>query len=84
MTSYLIFPSLAAAQTRSAQQASALGGDPTSTEYWWAQIEHPSSHQGALRIEDAGDFGAAGLATDEVAALVPAASMDPSWFPESA
>lgn len=88
MTSYLILPSLAAAQARAAQQAAALGCE-AGTTYWWGQIEHPTTHQGALRIEDSGAYGpsttadgvTAGLTADETAALVPAASMDPSWFP---
>lgn len=87
MTSYLILPSLAAAQARSAQQATALGCEPGTT-YWWAQVEHPATHQAALRIEGSGAYGpsttadgvTAGLTTDETAALVPAASMDSSWF----
>jgi hypothetical protein len=82
MTSYLVFDSLALAQARSAQQAEALGCEPGTT-YWWAQIEHPTTQQGALRIEADGAFGRAGLAAEEIAALVPAASMDPSWFPET-
>jgi hypothetical protein len=76
MTSYLVLESLALAQARSAQQAEALGCEPGTT-YWWAQIEHPTTQRGALGIEADGAFGPA---AEEIAALVPAASMDPSWF----
>ena len=83
MTSYIIFDGLALAQARSAQQAEALGCEPGTT-YWWAQIEHPTTHQGALRIEASGDFGSAGLTPTEIASLVAEASMDPAWFPVTA
>jgi len=79
MTSYLIFDSLALAQARSAQQAEALGCEPGTT-YWWAQIEHPSTHLGALRIDDGAPYGSAGLTPTEVASLVDEGSMDPAWF----
>lgn len=87
MTSYLIFSNLAAAQSRSHQQAVAKGcsGD---TDYWWAQVVNQSTGQAALIIEDAAradgsDYTANGLTDAEKAALVPHASMDMSWFPVS-
>jgi len=36
MSTYLIFPSIAAAQAASNSQASALGCDGITTKYWWA------------------------------------------------
>jgi hypothetical protein len=80
MTSYLIFDNLALAQARSAQQAEALGCEPGTT-YWWAQIEHPITHQGALRIDGSAPYGPAGLTPGEITSLVAEASMDPAWFP---
>jgi hypothetical protein len=80
MTSYLIFDSLTLAQVRSAQQAEALGCQPGTT-YWWAQIEHPTTHQGALQIDASGPYGPPSLTPSEIAALVAEADMDPAWFP---
>jgi len=82
MTSYLIFDSLALAQARSAQQAEALGCEPGTT-YWWVQIEHPTTHQGALQIDAGGLYGSDGLTPAEITSLVAEAEMDPAWFSPS-
>jgi hypothetical protein len=80
MTSYLIFDSLALAQARSAQQDEALGCEPGTT-FWWVQIEHPTTHQGALQIDAGGPYGSDGLTPTEIASLVAEAEMGPAWFP---
>ena len=80
MASYLIFDSLALAQARSAQQAEVLGCQPGTT-YWWAQIEHPTTHQGAMQIDASGLYGSDGLTPTEITSLVVEADMNPAWFP---
>ena len=80
MTSYLIFDGLALAQARSAQQAEVLGCEPGTT-YWWAQIQHPTTHQGALQIDAGGPYGSDGLTPTEITSLVAETDMDLAWFP---
>lgn len=80
MNRYLIFPDLMSAKVRSNQQAIAQGCQPP-TLYWWGTIQNQTTMQGAVVIDDSGQYGTDGLTDAEIAALIPQASMDPSWFP---
>ena len=75
--SYLVFPSLAAAQARSAAQATANGCDGMLTKYWW-QVGGGSTHESgivppdalsAVLITDGTFYGTQGLTTAELASL---------------
>lgn len=79
---FLIEPDLATAQTRSAQQCQAKGCQ-VPTLYWWTVVENATTGQAALAIRASGDFGSTGLTAGELAALVPYAQMDASWFPKA-
>lgn len=92
MPKYLIYPSLAAAQSRSNVQAVALGCVPP-TVYWWSQMVErqptdPLAPRAALRIEADGPYGpvttvnevTAGLSEEEQAGLVDISYSDADWF----
>jgi len=74
--SYLVEPTLAAAQDRSRQQCKAFGCDGVHTVYWW-RVLSLSDGTAAVVIQDSGPFSAsttvagktAGLTANEIAAL---------------
>jgi hypothetical protein len=77
---YLVFPDRAAAEARTHTEALARGCNPSGvTQYWWAQITHPTSGQWAIVIPDE---DVAGLTADEQSALQTQDQMDSAgWFP---
>lgn len=80
---YLIFDSIDAANAFSSAIATAQGCGPgTPTVYWYMVLRNTITGAGACVISgDGGPFGTAYLNDAQIAALVPAPDMDPSWFP---
>lgn len=80
VTQYLIYADqpTCLARTHSEAVSRAAGGPDDVTQYWWAQIAHPTNGQWALAIPDS---DAAGLPAGEQATLVSAATMQANgWF----
>ena len=82
--SYLVEPTLAAAQTRSQQQCTILACDGVKTIYWW-YVQPLTNGTAAIQINTSGLYGVtttiksstAGLSPAEILALVSAASIAP-------
>lgn len=78
----LIFSDLVSAQARSHAQAVAKGCTDE-TQFWWSCIANISTGQGAILVQDSGDYGPAGLTGPESTALVTLDPSDPNWFPNT-
>jgi hypothetical protein len=84
---WLVMPTVAAAQARSAAECKARGCDGVRTIYWWHVERNSTTGEGALRLESAlrkdnSDFTAGKMTAAERSAMIPDAALRgrPGWL----